>query len=50
MDDLDKFMRLLKEIMDKDSVHYMSPEEIYYACLEIEVIELLGDNHVVWLN
>jgi hypothetical protein len=50
MDDLDKFMKLLKEIMDKDSVHYMSPEDIYFACLEIEVIKLLGDNHVVWLN
>jgi hypothetical protein len=50
MDDLDKFMRLLKEIMDKDSVHYMNPEEIYYACLEIEVIELAGENHLVWLN
>jgi hypothetical protein len=50
MDDLDKFTRLLKEIMDKDSVHYMSPEEIYIACLEIEAIEIIGDHHVVWLN
>jgi hypothetical protein len=50
MDDLDKFMKLLKEMMDKDSVHYMSPEEIYLESLVIEVIEYVGDRHVVWLN
>jgi hypothetical protein len=43
-------MKLLKEIMDKDSIHYMSPEEIYFESLVIEVIEMVGDRWVVWLN
>lgn len=50
MEDLSKFKKLLNEILGKDSEHYLSPEPIYFDCLVIDVMELVGDNHVVWLN
>jgi len=50
MEDLSKFKKLLKEIMSKDSEHVLSPEEIYFDSLVIDVIELVGDSWVVWLN
>ena len=50
MEDLSEFKRLLKEIMSKDSEHSLSPEEIYFDSLVIDVIELVGDRWVMWLN
>jgi len=50
MEDLSKFKRLLKEIMSKDSEHFLSPKEIYFDSLVIDVIELVGEKYVVWLN
>jgi len=48
MDDLDKFKKLLQEIMRKDSDDIINPEEIYFDSLFIEVIELVGERWVVF--
>ena len=45
-----EFSKLLQQIMSRDSEHVLSPEEIYFESLVIEVIELIGDSWVVWLN
>ena len=50
MDNLNKFWKLLQEIMSTDSDHIINPEEIYFDSLFIEVIELVGDHWVVCLN
>jgi len=50
MDDLDEFRKLLKDIMCNDSENSIYPEEIYFDSLIIDVIELVGDHLVVWLN
>jgi hypothetical protein len=50
MDDLDKFKKLLQEILNTDSDHFISPIEIYFDSLVIDVIELVGNHYVVWLN
>jgi len=50
MEDLSKFKKPLKDIMRKDSEHFMSHEEIYFDSLVIDVIELVGDRWVMWLN
>jgi hypothetical protein len=50
MEDLSKFKKQLKEIKSKDSEHFMSPEEIYFDSLVIDVIEPVGDQWIVWLN
>ena len=50
MEDLSKFKKLLKEILSKDSEHYLSPEDIYFDSLVIDVIEMVGNKWVVWLN
>ena len=49
MEDLSKFKKFLSEIMSKDSESFLSPEEIYFDSLVIDVIERVG-NHVVCLN
>jgi len=50
MDDLYEFEKLLKEIMSGDSEHLLSPEDIYFDSPVTDVIELVGDHLVVWLN
>ena len=50
MDNLDKFNKLLQEILNHDSVYMIRPEEIYFDSLLIDVIELVGDRWVVYLN
>ena len=45
-----EFRRLLDEIMSRDSESILSPEEIYFDSLVIDALEMVGDNHVVWLN
>jgi hypothetical protein len=50
MEDLDKYMKLLQEIMDKNPDHFISPEDIYFDSPVMDVIELVGNHHVVWLN
>ena len=50
MDDIDEFRRYLQEIMSQESEFLLNPEELYFDCLVIDVIELVGNHLVVWLN
>ena len=50
MEELNKFKKLVQDIMNKDSGYLLSPEEIYFDSLVIDVIELVGDRWVVWMN
>jgi hypothetical protein len=50
MDDLDDFKKLLSEIFSRESEHLLNPEEIYFDTLVTDVIELVGNHLVVWLN
>lgn len=50
MDDIDEFKKYLQEIMGQESEFLLNPEEIYFDCLVIDVIELVGEHLVVWLN
>lgn len=50
MDELDEFRKFLKDIMHSDSENFIYPEEVYFDSLIIDVIELVGDHLVVWLN
>jgi hypothetical protein len=50
MDEISEFRKLLKEIMDRDSESILSPEEIYFESLVIEVIEMVDERWVAWMN
>lgn len=50
MDDIDAFKKLLQQIMSQESEFLLNPEEIYFDCPVIEVIEMVGNHLVVWLN
>ncbi len=50
MDDIDAFKKLLQEILNQDSEHVLNPEEIYFDCPVMDVIEMVGEHVLVWLN
>ena len=47
---LDKFSKLLQQIMKQDLKSYLIKESIDQAVCEMEVLQLVGDSYVVWLN
>jgi hypothetical protein len=50
MDDIDAFKKLLQEILNQRSEHVLSPEEIYFDCPVMDVIEMVGEHVLVWMN
>ena len=44
------FHKILRQIMSQDPEPLMSEEEIHFDMLSMEVMELVGDSWVVWLN
>ncbi len=46
----DEFRKLLRQVMSQECKPLMSEEEIHFDVLAIEVMELVGEKYVVWLN
>ena len=50
MEHPDEFRKLLKQVMNQTPLPKEDQELIARAVHEIEVLQLLGDRYVVWLN
>jgi len=50
MEDLDEFKKLLRQIMSKECKPLYSKEVIDQAAREIEVLQLVENRHVIWMN
>ena len=46
----DEFQKLLRQVMSETPLPIIDPEIIAQTVREIEVLQLVGDRHVVWLN
>ncbi len=46
----DEFTELLRQIMSQECKPLMSEEEIHFDLLAMNVMQLVGDNDVEWLN
>ncbi|MFH0757256.1 MAG: hypothetical protein V2B15_08220 [Bacteroidota bacterium] len=50
MEQLNEFKKLLRQIMSQDLKPIYNQEEIDQTVRKIEVMELVGEKYVVWLN
>ena len=50
MEHPNEFHKILQQIMSQEPQPLMSEEEIHFDQLAMEVMELVGDSYVVWLN
>jgi hypothetical protein len=44
------FHKLLRQILSQEPRSLMCKEDIEQAVFEMDVFELVGDRHVVWMN
>lgn len=50
MEDPNEFQKILRLMMTQEPRPILSEEEIHFDVLSMEVIELVGDKYVVWMN
>jgi len=50
MNKSDKFHKILRQVMSQEPKPLLSEEEIHFDVLSMNVIELVGEKYVVWLN
>ena len=49
MEDLDEFIKLLRQIMSQECQPILSEEDIEQTIQEMGALELVGDRWVVWM-
>jgi hypothetical protein len=50
MDTPNQFHKMLQQIMSRPPKHNYTAAEIHFDVLAMEVLELVGDRWVVWMN
>ena len=50
MEDPDEFKKLLQQIMSQNSTLLLGDKYLWQRIQEVEVIELVGERWMVWMN